>query len=248
MTALVAACTSAPKAGQSGSEYLPGDSPGGSTVPCPCGPNDALRVTLLSQGHGNLTLRVEEVLHSKLPLVPGDIIEGQRYDDTFACYRGCAEIAVGEQAFAFYRPSAPGLPACEERDACIADCQAERRNEGSTTLRCACRAEPLSGFATTTGSPSCGLPPVDPGCAAECESKTADLCAPRPEQDFKRGTVNLSPWGETIVFARNARGELSLPRAELGELWRDEGEDHTQNLLRCRERVGDWSKLLENPP
>jgi hypothetical protein len=205
-------------------------------------------VTLLAQDHGNLTLRVEQVLHGELPLVPGDVIEAERYDDTFACSRGCAAIAIGEQAFAFYRASAPRLPACEERDACIADCQAARRNEGSTTLHCACRAEPPSGFATATGSPTCGLPPVDPSCTQECESESGDHCPPRPEQDFKRGSVGLSPWGETIVFARTDLGELSLPSAQLAELWRDEGDDRRQNLLRCIERVGDWSTLLENPP
>jgi hypothetical protein len=203
-------------------------------------------VTLLSQDHGNLTLRVEEVLHGELPLLPGDVIEGQRFDDRFACYQGCAAIAIGEQAFAFYWPSAPALPACEERDTCIAACQAARRDEGSETFRCSCRADPPSDFATTTTS--CGLPPVDPGCSQECEREGGDRCAPRPEQDFKRGSISLSPWGDKIVFARNARGEISLPRAELSQLWIDEGPDETQNLLRCMERVDDWSSLLENAP
>jgi hypothetical protein len=85
-------------------------------------------------------------------------------------------------------------------------------------------------------------------CRERCEQETADACEPRPEQDYKRGSVGLSPWAERILFARTERGELSLARDELEELWRDEGSDPAANLRACTERVGDWSRLLENPP
>jgi hypothetical protein len=242
---LFPACESAPKAGQSGSENIPGGgSGGGRATPCPCGPYDALRVTVLSQDHGNLTLRVEEVLHSELPLVAGDVIEADRGDDIFACSLGCAPIADGKQAFALYTP-------CDALEACIQTCERENAlgSEEPGRGSCECRAQPPADWSTTTGFRTCGIPYFDDFrhfCKPECEESTRDAC-PRLEQDYKRGRVRLSPWGEKIVFARSARGELNLPRSQLDKLWRDEGANELENLLRCQERVGDWSQLLENP-
>lgn len=242
--ALASACNqaSAPKAGQSGSENLPDDGTGGNTVPCPCLQRDALRVTVLAQQHGNLTLRVEEVLHGELPLVPGDVIEADRHDDTFACYRGCAPIADGEQALAFYRPTEPALPPCDARDACVRACEKENATSAEDPWRasCQCRAEPPAGLMTATGSPTCGVPVYDGGrdCDETCAESTLAECVARPEQDYKRGHVGLSPWTDPIVFARTARGEVSLPRGELDKLWQED----------CQQSVGDWSRLLRDAP
>jgi hypothetical protein len=268
VTAWVPGCETGPQAGQSGSENLPDDGPsgGGVTVPCPCWNEPALRVTVLSQDQGNLRLQVEEVLHGELPLLLGDVIEASRSDDRLACFEGCAAVDTGEQAFAFFSPSEPALPACPEREACVAACEAqqseseraaERDGDGdgdddTLASSCLCRADPprSSMSISTRSSRICGLPllPDWSSCWEQCTQDTLDRCPPRPEQDFKRGTVRLSPWGDKIVFARNARGEISLPAAELGQLWSDQGSDERENARRCRERVGDWSTLLENAP
>jgi hypothetical protein len=243
-----------PKGGQSGSEELPEPEGlgGASTVPCPCGNEDALRVTLLAQDHGNLRLRVEAVLHGDLPLSPGDEIEADRDDDSLSCFRGCASLELGEQAFAFYRASAPLLPVCEAREACIAGCLVERATPeaDSSPGQCACRDRAPADQPTVSGSPICGMPIVSGlgECQDECSQETAEECLPRPEQDYRRGSIRLSPWQERIVFARTERGELSLARDQLALLWSDETGDRTADLLACTKRVGDWSKLLVNPP
>src|SRR5687767_14964160 len=100
---LAAACSSAsgPKVGQSGSEGVAAG--GGSAVRGPCSQHGAARrVTVLAKRGGKATLRVEETLHGSLPLAPGEVFEGTRYDDTFACSLGCGDVDVGEQALALY--------------------------------------------------------------------------------------------------------------------------------------------------
>jgi hypothetical protein len=233
-----------PKVGQSGSEGVPSGG-GDSTVPCPCGARDALRVTVLGQRGDTLSLRVEEVLHGSPSVAPGDVLEANRYDDTFACYRGCAPLDVGEQALAFYAAGQPSVPPCAARDACVAACDAENNANEAEVHRseCACREAPENanhGSAWT--SPTCGVPVVDGGrnCPRECEEDTAEVCPPRPEQDFKRGSVALSPWTDPVVFARSDKGELSIPRDQLGELF-----EFTGDLKACVERFGDWSSYLE---
>ena len=256
---LVTACQSSPKAGQSGSENLPGSGggSGGITSPCPCElkrwRSAALHVTVLAQEHGSMRLRVEEVLHGALPLVPGDVIEADRYDDALPCFQGCASVKTGAQAFAFYAPAEPALPSCAEREACIATCEAEHtgtvREDVVGLGNCACRADPPSDFVSITGSRLCGVPypALDSEvCDGPCTRDSLERCPPRPEQNVKRGHVRLSPWGDRIVFSRNARGEIGVPRSELDVLWDDEGPDERENLQRCRERVGDWTDLAEN--
>ena len=232
-----------PTVGQSGSEGVPPG--GGDTVPCPCGLAEGLRVTVLARDGDRFSLRVEEVLGGSSPVGPGDVIDASQYDDTFACYRGCFSPAVGDQALALYAPGEPALPACAARDACVAACDAENlANEAEVyRSRCACRTDPaLANRSSAWESPTCGVPVVDGGrnCRKECEQETAETCPRRPVQDFKRGVVALSPWADPIVFARTSRGELSVPLAELGELF-----ELSRDLPACTERFGDWSQYIE---
>jgi hypothetical protein len=233
-----------PTVGQSGSEGVP--SGGGVTVPCPCGlgRSEALRVTVLAKKGDRVSLRVEEVLHGTAPVTLGDVIDASWYDDKLPCYLGCYSVEVGEQALAFYTPGEPALPACAARDACVAACEAENlANEGEVSHpQCVCREAPaMTTWGSTWESPPCGVYVVDGGgtCRKECEQETAESCPPRPEQDNKRGLVLLSPWADPIVFARGERGELSIPRDQLGELFTFSGDLDT-----CRERFGDWSDYL----
>jgi hypothetical protein len=240
-----------PKVGQSGSEGVPDPGGGGgSTVQCPCGvplglaPN-ALRVSVLAQEGDSLSLRIEEILNGTLPLVPGDVIEASRYDDTFACSLGCAPLDVGDQAFAFYYVSGePALPPCVARAACVAACDAENAANEAEPWRssCACRQPPAPTQSSVSESPTCGVDVFDSGrdCKEECEQETAESCPPRPDQDYKRGTVGLSPWADPIVFARTELGEVSVPIAELPQLWNDDGT----NFMTCHARFGDWSDVL----
>jgi hypothetical protein len=207
-----------------------------------------LRVTLLNEEHGNLSLRVEEVLHGDLPLEPGDVIEADRYDDKLACFVGCAAIEIGDQAFAFYGPTLPTLPPCAEREACVAACKGQQASAVAESGRspCMCRMDPPDDFATITGSPTCGVAVRDdvPDCDDECALATQDVCPPRPHQDYKRGHVGLSPWTDPIVFARNERGELSLAREELDQLWTGQDGRASDDGSSCYDRIGDWTQLV----
>lgn len=231
-----------PTVGQSGSEGVP-SSGGGATAPCPCGQRDAFRVTLLERRGDTVSLRIEEVLHGSLPLVPGVVIEGRRYDDTLACHLGCADIDVGEQAFAFYTPQEPALPACGARQACIEDCLAG--SEEVHRSECSCRQPAIQSGTSVSRTPTCGFPVIGDwrSCEVNCERETAEICPPRPEQDYKTGTVGLSAWADPIVFARGDLGELSVPLAELAELLEYAGDGPGPPPYQvCIERFGQWSQ------
>lgn len=256
----VAASCNTPKLGQSGSEELPTppNGGGGSTVPCPCMAQlgdraSGLRVTLLDQAGAVAKLRVDEVLAGASSLEPGDVIEGQRFDDTLACYVGCASIGVGEQAFAFFVQDveAKGRPACSARNACVESCQDQRASdrasdEAERTFDCTCRhqAAPLD---QRFSSPTCGgrVGDFTRACQRECEA-SEEACADG-ESIAAIGSVRLSPWSDPLVFARGERDrEISVPVSELLQLWPVADESPHDAAERCQARFGDWADLLDN--
>jgi hypothetical protein len=243
----------APRLGQSGSEELPTppNAGAGGAVPCPChyGTRTALRVTLLDQSGAIARLRVEEVLHGA-DVEPGDILVAQRWDDTLACFRGCATFEVGDQAFAFFEPDHIALRSrpCSALDACLDACtSAPSRDDGraAPAFDCACRASPVrdsQALSTICGERAI----VDPECALRCERETRDACPAPSDETVRLGHVGLSPWTDPIVFARAGDRELSVPLDELWRLWpgrSPDGDAYDQSA--CVERYGDWSWLLQ---
>jgi hypothetical protein len=53
------------------------------------------------------------------------------------------------------------------------------------------------------------------------------------------GSVRLTPWADTLLFAATAAGNVSVPADELASLWSDDVD-------RCIERHGDVWRLLES--
>jgi hypothetical protein len=239
----VACSSEGPTVGQSGSEGMPSGG-GDLAVPCPCGPRDALRVTVLAQQGDTVSLRVEEILRGQLPLVPGDVIEGIRYDDELACHLGCADVAVGEQAFAFYvREIVPPRPPCAERAACIAACETEEPGDGDGAYQDNCACRPAAGVSLSSwDAPTCGVRLDARDCAARCQLETDATCPTRPSPGPKYASVSISRWADPIVFARGERGELSVPLGELGELL-SSGVTPAE-VKACTERFGQWSDYV----
>ena len=236
-----------PTVGQSGSEGVP--SAGGSTESCPCGALNgrmALRVTVMGVQDDVVTLRLEEVLKGALPLPRGELLRATRYDETLACHLGCENLVVGEQAFAFYRVIAPLLPECRARSECVEACEErDRAKYEEGFLSCQCRE---GGSALAFERHTCGGRALRDGddqetdCRRGCEEQTADECPPRPAQDHRFGNVSLSRWADPIVFARSAKGEISVSLTQLGELLASE------DTPACMERFGQWSDLLDHAP
>jgi hypothetical protein len=227
----------APQAGGSTSDF------GGDTIPCPCAtfqfhrePPVAVRVTVEAQtGDDRFSLRLRDVLVGSLSLAPDEIFEAT-WDGTFPCYTGCSGVSVGDDAFAFYWVDAQ---ACPERERCIADCDAENaaNDEQVWESQSECSdTHVLRVFETGRD------------CEYECGAETAEVCPDRPEPDHRRGSVRLAPWTDPLVFARSDRGELSVPLAELDELWPTEGDATPAEIAACTARFGDWSDLLEHAP
>jgi hypothetical protein len=203
---------------------------------------DALRVTVMAKYGAKVSLRIEETLHGSSAFAPGEVIEGTRYDDTLACFAGCTEIVVGQQAFAFFMaPLQPPAPLCPEREACLAKCEAENPDEPGlpTSFACACRPVPVD---NAPGSPTCGTPFGNADCQGQCSHETRGRCPPPPEPDPKRLHVALSPWSDPIVFVRGKRGELSVPLAQLEELFQLSDADQVE----CVDRFGQWSDYVES--
>jgi hypothetical protein len=194
----------------------------------------------LAKRGAKATLRVEEILHGALPLAPGEVFEGTRYDDTFVCFLGCSDVDVGEQALALYAgPLVAPEPRCPEREACLAKCEVENPDEGLPRfIECACRPVAVD---NAPGSATCGTPFDNVDCVGQCDYETRGRCAPRPEGDPKQAHVSLSPWRDPIVFARGERGELNVPLAQLEELFQLSDSDPAA----CIERFGQWSDYLQ---
>jgi hypothetical protein len=246
---------SKPKLGQSGSEELP-EPPhggGGATVPCPCtgGPltGTAARATVLDQAGATVTLRVEEVVAGEASLQPGDVVEGQRYDDVLICYLGCAGFEEGDQVLAMLGRPANAPAGCAARAACVEACDIPRDpDEQQTAGECPCRDAPAP-HDDRFVSPTCGgrLGDVDAACRAHCEQETAGACAAAASV-VSVGNVQLSPWADPIVFARRGDRDISVPIAALAELWPQHAEDRGEALRACRDRFGDWADLLDRVP
>lgn len=257
---IAGASCSTPKLGQSGSEELPTppNGGGGSTVPCPCMSQFGdrvigLRVTLQEQRGAVVRLRVEETLVGTSSIEPGDVIEGQSFDDTFACYVGCREIEVGEQAFAFFFPHADdeARPECAARSSCVETCQrahAPERDADETeeTFGCACRDQ-TAALDHRFSSPTCGgrIGDFTRTCQSECEA-SEDACTSGADI-AAIGSVKLSPWSDPLVFARHEDGrEIRVPVSEVSQLWPAADETSATAFARCSARFGDWAELLDN--
>ena len=196
-----------------------------------------LRVKWLSQTDQLLRLEVLEVLRSGSSLAAGDVIEAT-WSGAAPCYYGrCPDLRVGDEAFAFYVPSRPPLPACDARASCIAQCEAER---DESKLRWWVPECPCGGY--------CGEPVLEEGrdCDEECEDMTADACPERPAQDDKRGRITLAPWTDPIVFVEHGEDQIAVPIDQLEGLWITHDGDAGE-LKRCRERFGDWTQLFDDP-
>ena len=229
----------APQAGGSTSDF------GGDTVPCPCGALQdrvylvrplAMRVSVEAQtGDDRFALRLRNVLVGTSSLAPGDVFEAT-WDGRFPCYAGCSGVSVGDDAFAFYWAEERTCPQLER---CLAECDAENaaNDEQEWEHRSECSdTYVMRGFETGRD------------CDPECEAQTADACPDPPEADHQRGYVRLAPWTDPLVFARSDRGELSVPLAEIDELWPTERDATPAEIAACTERFGDWSDLLEYAP
>jgi hypothetical protein len=245
--------------GQSGSEARGGA--GADTVGCPCGfpwwlqgQSALLRVTLLSREEGmsesssyakcrpsqrafawdgppplcaRLRLRVEEVLHGAVAPEVGSEIEADS-DGFLPCYWHLDGTTVGQQALAAASWPLGELPVCAARQECRDACVAAARRV------CA----PDAGDASSAGA-RCDEPTIADDCASRCEESFTAGCLPRPapsEQVLAQGgSVQLTPWGDSIIFAETDQAQLSVPAGELPLLW--------GNQQQCYERVGDWAGL-----
>jgi len=248
--------------GQSGSEARGGG--GANTIACPCGfpwwlhgQSALLRVTLLSREEGmsesssyakcrpsqrafawdgppplcaRLRLRVEEVLHGAVAPEVGSEIEADS-DGFLPCYWHLDGTTVGQQALAAASWPLGELPACAARQECRDDCAAATRR--------ACSPDAGAAADASSAARRCDEPTIADDCSFQCEESSTAGCPPRPPPSqqvlAQGGSVQLTPWGDSIVFAETDQAQLSVPAGELPLLW--------GNQLQCVERFGSWGDL-----
>ena len=176
-------------------------------------------------GCGRVRLRIDEVLASNVALEVGDEIEA-RTDGVLPCFIGAEAIGVGAQALAQASWEPSDLPFCEERAACLEQCESEYESD-------------LAACEQAGRSPETCLPHSLTGYCDVCEGPFRDTCPPRPppssEQLATMGFVRMTLWEDRILFAASEQAELRVPAGELPEL--------VQADLQCVERYGDWASL-----
>src|SRR5688572_12628565 len=84
-----------------------------------------------------------------------------------------------------------------------------------------------------------GSSPVADGQQALATFTPADASSCDASDCGVDGSVRLTPWGDTLLFAQTAAGDVSVPASELASLWSDDVD-------RCVERHGDVWRLLES--
>jgi hypothetical protein len=172
-------------------------------------------------GCARVRLRVEEVLEvANAALEVGAELVAFT-DGALPCGLGAARVPVGQQALANIGWLPSELPACEEREQCVDQCESEYDAQVA-----ACQ-QGEGACPDTTATDTC----------EHCIDDFAGVCPSRPpisnEDVASRGNVRLTLWEEQIVFAANEQGELRVPANELSALSSEE----------CHERFGNWSDL-----
>jgi hypothetical protein len=67
--------------------------------------------------------------------------------------------------------------------------------------------------------------------------ETSSVCdgGPCMIHDWSQGTARLTPWAETLLMSATGQAQLTMPAAELDQLWSDRDQ--------CFARHGDWARL-----
>jgi hypothetical protein len=76
-------------------------------------------------------------------------------------------------------------------------------------------------------------------CRDNCVQDATRECSPDAgdagSSGQQGGKVQLTPWGDSIVFAETEQARLSVPASELSLVWGDSQQ--------CAARFGDWASL-----
>jgi hypothetical protein len=170
---------------------------------------------------------VEEVLHGAVALAVGSEIDADS-DGFLPCYWHLDGVAIGQQALAAASWPLGELPECAAREECRDDC-----------LRGASRECLPDAGAASSAAAQCSGPSRADDCARSCEEASAASCPSRalPSGQVleQGGSVQLTPWGDSIVFAETDQARLAVPARELSLLW----GDGQQGVA----RFGDWAEL-----